>query len=212
MGYIESLMAENEKIVVRTRQHWMVLAQSMIINGLLGVAIIVAAIIAAIVLAPMGVVLGAVIALLLIIPTAAFVRDYLVWWNEEYLVTNRRVIQAEGIINKHVIDSSLEKVNDVVLDQSFLGRMFNYGNVEIMTASEGGVNKLHHIAAPVKFKTEMLNQKEGMGLDEHFANRTQNQAPHGIPELIAELDELRKQGILTEAEFQEKKTQLLSKM
>ena len=214
MGYIESLMAENEKIVVKTRQHWMVLVKSAIVNGLFAIAIIIAALIAAIALAPMGgAALGAVIALLVIIPVVSFVRDYLRWWNEEYLVTNRRVIQAEGIINKHVIDSSLEKVNDVVLDQSFLGRMFNYGNIEILTASEGGVNNLHHIAAPVKFKTEMLNQKEGMGLDEHFgAARQHTGAPRDIPSLIAELDELRKQGVLTEAEFQEKKSQLLAKM
>ncbi|MBI5029325.1 MAG: PH domain-containing protein [Chloroflexi bacterium] len=213
MGYIESLMAENEKIVVRTRKHWMVLAKSVVVNGLFGVAILIAAAVAAIALAPMGTVLGAVISLLLIIPAASFVRDYLDWWNEEYMVTNRRVIQAEGIINKHVIDSSLEKVNDVVLDQSFFGRLFNYGNIEILTASEGGVNNLHHITAPVKFKTEMLNQKENMGMDEHFGGSpVRNGTSQDIPSLIAQLDDLRKQGILTEAEFQEKKTQLLSKM
>lgn len=210
MGYVESLMAENEKIVIKTRQHWMVLAKSIGVNGLIGIVLIaIAVLVSAILLNP----LGALVAVLLIIPIGAFLRDYLEWWNEEYMVTNRRVIQAEGIINKHVIDSSLEKVNDVVLDQSFFGRIFDYGNIEIMTASEGGVNNLHHIISPVKFKTEMLNQKEGMSMDEHLGGgHAHNGAPHDIPALIAELDELRKQGVLTEAEFLEKKTQLLSKM
>ncbi len=210
MGYVESLMAENEKIVVKTHQHWMVLAKSVVVNGLIGIVLIaIAVLISAVLLNPLGV----IVAVLLVIPVAAFLRDYLEWWNEEYIVTNRRVIQAEGIINKHVIDSSLEKVNDVVLDQSFFGRMFDYGNIEILTASEGGVNNLHHIISPVKFKTEMLNQKEGMGLDEHIGGaRGRDGAPHDIPALIAELDELRKQGVLSEAEFQNKKAQLLSKM
>ena len=208
MGYVETLMAENEKIVVKTRQHWMVLAKSIFVNGLFGVAIVVVAVVAALALGTLGV----LAALLFIVPVLAFVRDYLEWWNEEYIVTNRRIIQAQGIINKHVMDSSLEKINDVVLDQSFFGRIFDYGNIEILTASEGGANFFHHIVAPIKFKTEMLNQKEGMGTNERLGAHPPAGSAHNIPALIAELDELRKQGILTEAEFQDKKAQLLSKM
>ena len=209
MGYVETLMADSEKIIVKTRQHWMVLAKSIFVNGLFGIAIIIVAVIAVIGLNNPG---GALVAVLFVIPVLAFLRDYLEWWNEEYIVTNRRIIQAEGVINKHVMDSSLEKINDVVLDQSFLGRMLDYGNIEILTASDGGVNNLRHIVSPVKFKTEMLNQKEGMGNDGGFGGRPQGGEPHSIPALIAELETLRKQGVLTEAEFQEKKTQLLSKM
>jgi uncharacterized membrane protein YdbT with pleckstrin-like domain len=207
MGYVESLLAEKEVIVVKTRQHWIVWAKSFLVNLILLTAIVILAIMATMTILSA---LGITVTFLAIIPISAFVRTYLGWWNEEYLVTNRRVIRAQGIINKHVIDSSLEKVNDVVLDQSFLGRMFDYGDIEILTASEGGVNKLHKIAAPVKFKTEMLNQKERMGMDEHFGAR---EGRHDdIPTLIAKLDELRERGVLTEAEFQKKKTELLSQM
>jgi len=208
MGYVETLMADNEKIVVKTRQHWMVLAKSMLVNLLFLAAIAVLAAVAA--MSPLGPT-GLLATVLFVIPIFAFCRDYLEWWNEEFIVTNRRVIQAEGIFNKHVKDSSLEKVNDVVLDQSFLGRILDYGNIEILTASEGGVNDLHHIIAPVKFKTEMLNQKEGMSMDEHMGPRGQGGTPN-IPALIAELDKLRQQNVLTEAEFQQKKAELLSKM
>ncbi|MDE3092091.1 MAG: SHOCT domain-containing protein, partial [Chloroflexota bacterium] len=97
------------------------------------------------------------------------------------------------------------------LNQSFLGRLFDYGDIEILTASEIGVNKLHTIASPIKFKTEMLNQKEALGTDEHFGSRPE--AGRGdVPTMIAELDALRKQGVLSEEEFQQKKAQLLSKM
>lgn len=209
MGYVETLLANNEVIVIKTRQHWMVLARSIFLNGLLLIAIGVLAWVATAMLLGLG---GLLATVLFIIPIAAFARDYLQWWNEEYLVTNRRVIQAEGIVNKHVIDSSLEKVNDVVLDQSFLGRLFDYGDIEILTASEmEGINKLHKIVSPVKFKTEMLNQKEKFGSDEHYGTHGQD-APIDIPTLIVELDRLRKQGALTEDEFREKKTQLLSKL
>jgi uncharacterized membrane protein YdbT with pleckstrin-like domain len=206
VGYIESLLAANEVIIIQTRQHWIVWAKSFMLNAILLIAIVVLAILAT----GLAGGLGIAVVFLALIPIGAFLRTYLDWWNEEYLVTNRRVIQAEGIINKHVIDSSLEKVNDVVLNQSVFGRMFDYGDIEILTASEGGVNKLHKIAAPVKFKTEMLNQKEAMGMDERLGGRAERAAD--IPSLIAALDALRQRGILTEAEFQQKKTELLSKM
>ncbi len=205
MGYIESLLAANEQIVVQTRQHWIVWAKSFVVNTALLIAIFFLAVLVTLSAGPIGI----VIACLTLIPIGAFLRTWLDWWNEEYLVTNRRVIQSEGIINKRVIDSSLEKINDVVLSQSFLGRLLDYGNIEILTASEGGVNRLNTIAAPVKFKTEMLNQKEALGTDERLG---QGAARQDIPGLIAALDALRQRGILTDAEFQQKKAELLAKM
>jgi hypothetical protein len=209
MGYVEALLAANEKIVVRTRKHWSVLARTFLGNLIVAVAILVlAALIAA--FAPL---FSPLVLLLLVFPIGLFIRDFLDWWNEEYLVTNRRVIQSEGLINKHVIDSSLEKVNDVVLNQSFLGRLLDYGDIEILTASEIGVNKLHKLSSPVTFKTEMINQKAALGSDENFGPRTSRLGEgHDIPDMIADLDELRKQGVLTEEEFQQKKAQLLAKM
>lgn len=206
MDYIESLLATHEEIVIRTRQHWIVLAKSFLINAFAVIALIVIAIVATLATGPLGI----VIALLAVFPIGAFLLRYLAWWNEEYLVTNRRVIQAEGIINKHVIDSSLEKVNDVVLYQSFLGRLLGYGDIEILTASEIGVNRLHKISDPVKFKTEMLNQKQALGMDERAGAPLPSTSD--IPSLIAALDALRQRGILTEAEFQQKKTELLARM
>jgi len=207
MGYVEELLGKNEQIVIRTRRHWMVLARSFLANLVLTIAIvIVTGFLAA---ATAG--LGILALILLLLPGALFLRDYLAWSNEEYIVTNQRVVQTEGIINKHVIDSSLEKVNDVVLFQSFLGRIFDYGNIEIMTASESGVNKLQQISQPIVFKTEMLNQKEALSRPAPTPPLSLN-SPEAIPLLIAQLDDLRKRGILSESEFQEKKAELLAKM
>jgi uncharacterized membrane protein YdbT with pleckstrin-like domain len=147
--------------------------------------------------------------LLVLIPAVIMLRDILVWYNRQYIVSNRRVIQISGVFNKNVIDSSLEKVNDVKMSQSFLGRLFDYGDIEILTGSELGVNLFKRIGDPVKFKTAMLNAKEELGFEGTGAHVQQAE---GIPEQIAELDTLRKKGILTEAEFQKKKAELLAKM
>src|SRR3954453_16184505 len=61
------------------------------------------------------------------------------WQNEEFVVTTRRVLQTQGVVNKQVIDSSLEKINDAILTESIFGRVFGFGNLEVLTASETGI-------------------------------------------------------------------------
>lgn len=214
MGYLESLMGQYEGIAFKTRRHWLAILPAILINSLLSLLIIVGCVL-------LGSLVGlwASLALLfLVFPLGKLTIDLLHWWNEQYVITNRRVVQVEGIINKHVIDSSLEKVNDVVLDQSLLGRFLGYGDVEILTASEIGVNRLDRVANPVKFKTEMLNQKEGVSRLESFKCKAEEvlsgEGPVAadIPRLISELDDLRKRGVITEEEFQKEKEELLEKL
>jgi len=204
--YINTLLGENEKMLLVTRQHWFVLFGSILLELVFILILLVALTAASIFLSPFA----SIGYLVLLIPLVSMVRDILIWYNRQYIVSNRRVMQVNGIINKNVIDSSLEKVNDVKMSQSFFGRIFNYGSVEILTASELGVNLFQRIEDPVHFKTAMLNAKEKLGFHE---NGIQNQpVTQDIPDMIAKLDVLRKQGIVTEEEFIQKKTTLLTKL
>ncbi len=133
------------------------------------------------------------------------------WYSHKYIVTNLRVIQVSGVINKNVYDSSLEKVNDVRLVQSFFGRIFGYGDVEILTASDVGINLFKRIGDPVHFKTVMINAKQDLDRMQSGVGIVHEAAPD-IPAMIAKLDELRQKGIITEAEFQQKKAELLAKL
>ncbi|NMC12083.1 MAG: PH domain-containing protein [Chloroflexi bacterium] len=209
-SYINSLLAQNEKIILVSRQHWFILFSSILLEIILIIAITIIAAVCGVFLAPLigissGIItiVGAIIAL---IPLVSMLFDIFKWRNHQYMITNRRVIQISGIFNKSITDSSLEKVNDVHMEQSFFGRIFDYGDVEILTASELGVNQFKRIAKPVSFKTAMLNAKEQL---EHgdVEMSTEN-----IPDVIARLDQLRSQGILSEDEFQKKKSELLSKL
>ena len=222
MGYLEDLMGKNEQIVLTTRQHWITIIGALLVNGflillLIGIGV-AASLLATPFLGPFAWAPLAVAGVLCLAPLWRLVTDWLHWWNDIYVVTNRRIIPAQGVFNKHVIDSSLEKINDVVLTQSALGRMLGYGDIEILTGSEIGVNLLRRITEPVRFKTEMLNQKEGMGEMDAFESKAKRalsaEAPSAgdVPELIAELDELRKKGLITDAEFQDKKAKLLSQI
>jgi hypothetical protein len=203
-NYLEGLLGDNERILMETHQHWFVLFNKIFLEIILIVIIIAASLFAAqyypIAIAGLA---------LVFIPLAGMLKDIMVWRNKAYLVTTRRVIQISGVLSKAVVDSSLEKVNDVKMSQSFFGRMFGYGDVEILTASELGVNLFHQIANPVEFKTEMLNAKERLGLEEIGLAA---QVIEDIPTMIEKLDVLRRRGVLSEAEFQQKKAELLAKM
>jgi uncharacterized membrane protein YdbT with pleckstrin-like domain len=210
--YLQRMMGEHEEVILVTRQHWFVLARAILFEIVVALVIFAACTIALLVWLPNSpIILGY---FLLVIPLASLARDTLVWSNHLYVVTNRRVIQLSGVINKNVIDSSLEKVNDVKMVQSFFGRLFNYGDVEILTASELGANLFRRIGNPIQFKTAMINAKEHLErLDAASPVSTSDEnRPADIPALIAELDKLRQQGILTEAEFQIKKRELLTKI
>ena len=217
MGYVEQLLSKGEAIVVRSRQHWISLLASILINGfIVVVSIVLRAFLAGVLPNSLpGLVFTAIDIAALLVGLFGLVRfgwDALQWWAEEYIVTTRRVIQTEGIVNKRTADSSLEKVNDVVLTQSFFGRILGYGNLEIVTGSDIGVNLLTRLRDPIAFKTAMLDQKAKLG-HEFGEVRPPEQVPDSdVPKLIAELDDLRKRGLISDAEFNEKKAKLLSQL
>ena len=206
-SYLQNLLGKHEKIIIATRQHWFILASSIFMESVLIIVLLAGAGIAAVFFPPFGLIIVAIGIILALLPLVAMVNDILVWANRQFFVTNRRVIQISGLFNKNVIDSSLDKVNDVKMEQSFLGRLFGYGDIEILTASELGVNLFRRIGEPIKFKSAMINAKERLERGEEDVQRSED-----IPAVIANLDHLRQQGILTEEEFQQKKRDLLARM
>jgi uncharacterized membrane protein YdbT with pleckstrin-like domain len=170
LSYARNLLSRGEEVVYESRQHWFaVIARTWL---WLLIAIVALAVVIFLVSGDQPILgsaefdqvitIVAVIALIL----AAVLVGYVLWdWrNQEWLVTTRRVIRAEGVLNKSMSDSSLEKINDARLEQSLVGRIFGYGTLDILTAAEevGGasVADFPMIADPVAFKKSMLDQKE----------------------------------------------------
>jgi uncharacterized membrane protein YdbT with pleckstrin-like domain len=203
-NYLAQLLAKNEKIIMMTRQHWLFLLGQIAPELALILVILIAVSTAWATLSMAA--YPAFGYLLLILPLISLGRDLLIWQSNKHVVTSRRVIHMSGVWSKNVTDSSLEKVNDVKMEQTALGRIFNFGDIEILTASEYGINRFTRIAKPIELKTAMLNAKANMDKEDTNADAM------NIPTLIAELGSLHKQGILTDSEFNEKKEELLSKL
>jgi uncharacterized membrane protein YdbT with pleckstrin-like domain len=211
-GYIQRMLAAGEHILVITRQHWFVVASAVFFESTMILISLIALIVGVFVVKGVPtaaeVIITVACLIIMFIMGMSMLRDFLIWWNKQYIITSLRVIQISGVINKNMTDSSLEKVNDVKLSQSILGRVFNYGDVEILTASELGVNLFRRIGNPVGFKTAMVNAKQELeGKSTARVNYADDTAS-----LISQIERLHKQGILTDEEFSRKKQELLAKM
>jgi hypothetical protein len=230
--YGDRLLSEGEEIALRTRQHplatiiearipWLILLVSLVLlvlsQGKTGETLWQ--------LIGYAVFAGIVISLLWL------ARIYLGWYSQDYMVTNRRVIKVEGIINKRSADSSLEKINDAVLSQDIWGRMFNYGDLDILTAADVAIDQYRMLNGAPRFKREMLNQKHE--LEGEFSRplpspplRTGVPMPPAAPaapppremsadevtRALAGLADLRDRGAISPEEFEAKKAQLLARL
>ena len=229
MAYIDELLSRDEQVLYDGRQHTFVLVSNILTEMVL-IALLIAAGVAAqrylnnvsVAGQPGGSVVLLVFGLISVLVLISAFLDYLRWNNEQYIVTDQRVIQIRGIFNKDVIDSSLDKINDVELRQSWLGRIFDYGTIEILTASDVGINEMRKIAHPLDFKRAMLDAKHnytrGFGyLDPQAVAAYTQQHPQAggagdIQLTLQKLADLRDQGLLSQAEFEAKKRELLSRI
>jgi uncharacterized membrane protein YdbT with pleckstrin-like domain len=163
MSYARNLLSRGEEIVFESRQHWFaVLGETwpFVIAAILSFAVLIWQTS----LAEWGLrgLLQIVSLLVLLGSLGRIGLKAWSWRNQEFLVTTRRLIKAEGIFNKDMTDSSLEKINDAHLTQSWLGRIFDFGTLDIMTAADESASIQDYVmlADPVRFKIAMLNQKE----------------------------------------------------
>jgi hypothetical protein len=180
MSYARNLLSRGEEIVFETRQHWFAVFAQVWIFALVAVLALAVLIWATgSNLGNLGQVVQIVAFLVLLGSLARIGLVIWSWLNQEYLVTTRRVIKAEGILNKAMGDSSLEKINDALLSQSWLGRIFGYGHLDILTAAEepGAVEDFPMMADAVAFKIAMMNQKELLERPDLARPATQRPAP-----------------------------------
>ncbi len=205
MSYLKSLLGERETVEHMAHQHISLLLRDILPELTLT---ILSAILVTQLVTLTGRLEVAIGYLLVLIPFAMVLREWLIWYNHQYVVTSHRVIQMFGVFNKNVTDSSLEKVNDVKLEQSFWGRLLGYGDIQILTASEMGINRFTMIGRPVRFKTEMLNAKQKL----ESAVGEARLPGASVAGLLAHLDALRASGVIDEKEYQAKKDALGAKV
>ena len=151
---------------------------------------------------------------------------YLAWRRERYLVTTRRVIEAGGVINKWTRDTTLSMITDMLVGHPWVGRILGYGEIDLLTASEAGTNKIRFLPDPDGFKKALLDAKYehemevGGGRVSQTArsrrparrSRSRRLTGEEVDDSITRLADLRDRGLITAEEFEEKKRDLLDRL
>ncbi len=145
MSYIDSNLLEGERIVFRTRLHWILFL------GPVFLTIIVLFPIAWSLASGTGRSYAWIpFGLGLLIILAAFIKRQ----SSDFAVTNKRIMMKVGVFRMRSIELLLSKVETIAVDQSLLGRIFGYGSI-VVTGSGGSREVFSHIQAPLEFRRAM---------------------------------------------------------
>ena len=132
------------------------------------------------------------------------------WATTQFVVTTDRLIYRSGVLAKKGLEIPLERVNNIHFNQGVFERMLRSGDLMIESGGERGQQSFSDIRRPAFVQNEIYRQMEAAQARD--ADRIAGRRELSIPEQLDKLDELRQRGVITQAEFDAKKTQLLDRM
>jgi uncharacterized membrane protein YdbT with pleckstrin-like domain len=207
MAFPRKFLNENEDIVLDMRPHWSFFAGP--VAALFGALVL--SIIASVSDAPDAVTLAA-----LAIVLAAFVwcfARWARWFTTNFVVTTDRIIYRHGVFSKQGQEIPLERLNDVSFHRSLIHRILGAGNLLIESAGERGQQPFDHIAHPERVQNVIHREIEAaQGRDADRIAGRRSEVTLTPLEQIEKLEELRQRGVISQAEFEAKKAQLLDRL
>jgi uncharacterized membrane protein YdbT with pleckstrin-like domain len=201
---MKTQLKKDEKIIIETKPHWLTLVGPFFL-------ILVCSII--------GIIIGSYGLLIVLAFVGYFVYKIVQRNNNLWIVTNFRVIDEYGVFSNNTKESPLDKINNVSYLQSFLGKIFGYGNVQIQTAAEIGSTTYFSVENPKELKDTITQMQEEYKLYQikkqanEFANVMAAGQQNNKTDVAAELEklyELKQKGILTIEEYNNRKTKILN--
>jgi uncharacterized membrane protein YdbT with pleckstrin-like domain len=164
-----------------------------------------------------------IVSILVLIVDLAY--EFVQWKTTRFAITDQRVAYQSGIFRRRGVSIPLNRINNVNMFQSAIARMLNNGVVTIESAGETGDSVFENIPDPVKVRALIFEQVEAdeqadsdrdaaalaKALRDHQAPPPgDGQAP--APERLAQLDQLRAQGLVTDEEYQVKRQKILDEL
>ena len=138
-----------------------------------------------------------------------FAGRWLRWNTSRLILTTDRVMTKTGVISKKHWQTSLERIHDISCSQTIPERLVGAGDIAIETGGDHG-HLIPDVARPFRVQHEIYQAMEASTVT--AATRAMDRRDLTIPEQIEKLDELRRRGVISQAEFDVKKTQLLDRL
>lgn len=204
MTFPTKLLNEGEQVVLDLHPHWWFLASP--------VTAVVVALVATVAVAASSLpsAVAYVLAGVLVLTVGWLLVRYSRWVTTSLVLTNDRLIHRSGLVAKTGREIPLDHINDISYRQHFFERLIGAGDVVIESAGQKGQEVFEDLPKPSRIQNEIYRQIEAGKL--RMADRMAGRRDLSIPEQIEKLDELRQRGVLTQAEFDAKKAQLLDRL
>jgi uncharacterized membrane protein YdbT with pleckstrin-like domain len=139
-----------------------------------------------------------------------FAARYVRWLTTNFVVTTDRLIHRTGVFSKHGKEIPLERLNDISFRKTLLERLVGAGDLLIESAGEQGQQEFHNFSHPERVQNVIHHQiEEAQGRN---ADRMAGRRELSPLEQLEKLDELRQRGVISQAEFEAKKAQLLDRL
>jgi membrane protein YdbS with pleckstrin-like domain len=206
MPFPARLLTDGEEVVVDVRPHWWYLAGPVLVLGL----VIIGAISAAVLAAPSWLDWVAIAALAL--AAVWLVGRYIRWASTSLVVTNHRLISRTGVLVRSSREIPLLALTDISYRQNLLERIIGAGDVLLESAGREGREVFPDLPRPARIQQAIVVQMDQARRQGSGGSGSGGPAAWLIPAQIEHLDVLRRRGVITDAEFQAKKTELLDRL
>ena len=201
MSFPRKFLNDGEDVILDLRPHWWFLTGPIVATA----ATLVAAI------ASRNVDYASLAALVLMVLSVLWLLvRYLKWTTTNFVLTTDRLISRKGVLSKSGREIPLERINDVSVNQSLFERILRSGDLMIESAGERGQQHFPDMSKPFVVQNAIYAEMERASARD--ADRMAGARQLSIPEQIEKLDELRQRGVISNAEFEVKKSQLLDRM
>jgi len=209
--YPKKLLNEGEDLALDLRPHWWFFAKH-ILGGivLFGVFILIVATFGD--FTKWGLIPWGLVALAWAVWLAS---RYANWNFTHFVVTSDRVIFRTGVLAKHGVEIPLERINNINFHQGIIERFVGAGDLDIESAGREGQSHFEDIWHPDGVQQEIYRQMEANARKRAGWAHPAAAAPSpavSIPDQLNQLADLRDRGVITPAEFEAKKAQLLERM
>ena len=141
---IDEYLLPTERRVIRLRQHW-----AKMVNELSATALFLLVVVIAERYLPDSVLIDNLAFYLALVAVIRFTVITILWWIERIVITDKRVMLAQGIITHKVGMMPLGKVTDLTFERSLGGRMFGYGTIVVESAGQiQALNRIEYMPQP----------------------------------------------------------------
>jgi len=162
---------------------------------------------------------GWLVGLIVLAWAAWLVLKYFQWVMTYFVVTDRRVIYRTGVLSKKGVEIPLERINNINFHQRIIDRVIGAGDLDIESAGRDGQSHFDFVRHPDGVQHEIYRQMEKRNMPQNFPPAqvatpvpTPAAPAASVPEQIEQLAQLRAQGHITDAEYEQKKAELLDRM